>query len=103
MRVIKTGQDFPRALYIDISISPISCSIPMSIVHLSQQSITHLLSQVGHKKLFLLDEEGKANEMIPQCVLDFYVVGMKTIFIHIFTGVKSQVNPFGRIIHRYPC
>merc|ERR1719350_2538764 len=32
------------------------------------------LLKVGRKKLFLLDEVGKHNEMIPQCVLDFYVV-----------------------------
>jgi len=32
------------------------------------------LLKVGRKKLFLLDEVGKPNEMIPQCVLDFYVV-----------------------------
>jgi len=31
------------------------------------------LLKVGKKKLFLLDESGKPNEMIPQCVLDFYV------------------------------
>eukprot|EP00088_Acartia_fossae_P021799 TRINITY_DN2315_c1_g1_i1.p1 TRINITY_DN2315_c1_g1~~TRINITY_DN2315_c1_g1_i1.p1 ORF type:complete len:213 (-),score=46.39 TRINITY_DN2315_c1_g1_i1:590-1228(-) len=31
------------------------------------------LLKVGHKKLFLMDQEGKANEMIPNCVLDFYV------------------------------
>jgi len=31
------------------------------------------LLKVGHKKLFLMDMEGKANEMIPNCVLDFYV------------------------------
>lgn len=31
------------------------------------------LLKVGHKKLFLIDNEGKANEMIPNCVLDFYV------------------------------
>eukprot|EP00091_Calanus_sinicus_P000989 TRINITY_DN10953_c0_g1_i1.p1 TRINITY_DN10953_c0_g1~~TRINITY_DN10953_c0_g1_i1.p1 ORF type:complete len:251 (-),score=76.92 TRINITY_DN10953_c0_g1_i1:108-782(-) len=32
------------------------------------------LLKVGRKKLFLLDEVGKHNEMVPQCVLDFYVV-----------------------------
>ena len=32
------------------------------------------LLKVGRKKLFLLDEAGKPNEMVPQCVLDFYVV-----------------------------
>jgi alpha-tubulin N-acetyltransferase 1 len=32
------------------------------------------LLKVGRKKLFLLDEVGKPNEMVPQCVLDFYVV-----------------------------
>ena len=42
----------------------------------AQKTSDSVLLQVGHKKLFLLDEEGKANEMIPQCVLDFYVVGM---------------------------
>jgi len=31
------------------------------------------LLKVGRKKLFLLDELGKPNEMMPQCVLDFYV------------------------------
>jgi len=31
------------------------------------------LLKVGHKKLFLIDGDGKANEMIPKCVLDFYV------------------------------
>jgi len=31
------------------------------------------LLKVGRKKLFLLDELGKPNELIPQCVLDFYV------------------------------
>ena len=32
------------------------------------------LLKVGRKKLFLVDEVGKPNEMEPQCVLDFYVV-----------------------------
>jgi len=32
------------------------------------------LLKVGRKKLFLLDEVGKPNELVPQCVLDFYVV-----------------------------
>eukprot|EP00090_Calanus_glacialis_P002011 TRINITY_DN11514_c0_g1_i1.p1 TRINITY_DN11514_c0_g1~~TRINITY_DN11514_c0_g1_i1.p1 ORF type:complete len:214 (-),score=63.46 TRINITY_DN11514_c0_g1_i1:113-754(-) len=32
------------------------------------------LLKVGRKKLFLIDEAGKSNEMVPQCVLDFYVV-----------------------------
>eukprot|EP00092_Neocalanus_flemingeri_P008405 GFUD01009061.1.p1 GENE.GFUD01009061.1~~GFUD01009061.1.p1 ORF type:complete len:214 (+),score=54.43 GFUD01009061.1:174-815(+) len=32
------------------------------------------LLKVGMKKLFLLDEVGKHREMVPQCVLDFYVV-----------------------------
>jgi len=32
------------------------------------------LLKVGRKKLFLLDEVGNHNEMLPQCVLDFYVV-----------------------------
>ena len=31
------------------------------------------LLKVGKKKLFLLDESGKPNEMFPLCVLDFYV------------------------------
>lgn len=31
------------------------------------------LLKVGRKKLFLLDELGKPNELVPQCVLDFYV------------------------------
>ncbi|XP_023336251.1 alpha-tubulin N-acetyltransferase 1 [Eurytemora carolleeae] len=31
------------------------------------------LLKVGHKTLFLLDSEGKSQEMIPNCVLDFYV------------------------------
>lgn len=31
------------------------------------------LLKVGRKKLFLLDEVGKPNELVPQCVLDFYV------------------------------
>jgi len=31
------------------------------------------LLKVGQKKLFLLDDFGKPNEMIPNCVLDFYV------------------------------
>lgn len=31
------------------------------------------LLKVGHKTLFLMDHDGKANEMIPKCVLDFYV------------------------------
>jgi len=31
------------------------------------------LLKVGRKKLFLLDELGKPNEMFPQCVLDFYI------------------------------
>lgn len=31
------------------------------------------LLKVGRKKLFLLDELGKPNELMPQCVLDFYV------------------------------
>jgi alpha-tubulin N-acetyltransferase 1 len=30
--------------------------------------------KVGRKKLFLIDEAGKSNEMVPQRVLDFYVV-----------------------------
>ena len=29
--------------------------------------------KVGRKKLFLLDQAGKPNEMSPMCVLDFYV------------------------------
>lgn len=32
------------------------------------------LLKVGRKKLFLLDEVGNHNEMLPMCVLDFYVV-----------------------------
>lgn len=31
------------------------------------------LLKVGRKKLFLLDEVGKPNELVPLCVLDFYV------------------------------
>jgi len=31
------------------------------------------LLKVGRKKLFLLDEVGKPNELMPLCVLDFYV------------------------------
>jgi hypothetical protein len=50
---------------------------------------------VGHKKLFLLDEEGKANEMIPQCVLDFYVVGkLSTI------DCCDSRQPGSGIVHR---
>ena len=36
--------------------------------------------QVGHKKLFLMDPEGKAHEMIPNCVLDFYITGLRGFF-----------------------
>ena len=32
------------------------------------------LLKVGKKKLFLLDEEGNHSEMLPLCVLDFYIV-----------------------------
>lgn len=31
------------------------------------------LLKVGRKNLFLLDDEGKQNEMFPMCILDFYV------------------------------
>merc|ERR1719347_886807 len=31
------------------------------------------LLKVGRKKLFLLDESGKPNELFPHCVLDFYI------------------------------
>jgi len=32
------------------------------------------LLKMGRKKLFLLDEVGKPHEMVPLCVLDFYIV-----------------------------
>jgi alpha-tubulin N-acetyltransferase 1 len=56
------------------------------------------LLKVGRKKLFLLDELGKPNEMMPQCVLDFYVTERRQrsgcgsrLFQHMLT--EEQANP----------
>jgi len=55
------------------------------------------LLKVGHKKLFLMDPEGKANEMIPNCVLDFYIAEDrqrsgcgKKLFEHMLTMENSH-------------
>jgi len=55
------------------------------------------LLKVGHKKLFLIDQAGKANEMIPNCVLDFYVAESrqrsgcgKQLFEHMLAKEKAD-------------
>ena len=67
--------------------------------------------QVGHKKLFLIDNDGKANEMIPKCVLDFYIAGwvlstftskmLKMVLIFTWlTGVYILHSPLPRVGER---